>query len=178
VLVGGKRWSQSKFAARYTWRTNGVSGCKMNVRSAWIPTWHQMDHVFVVTWTMFKTASWREASHNTRRPWHSPKPHNCCFITFYHVLRTLVNKKIIERAFGWEPGHIRLHTTLEGPGPHYMMLEVKWDGLWTPSFGLSQFHGHGSWLVCEVALGCDEYIFMISLNWRSSIQYTVTIMKD
>ena len=26
------------------------------------------------------------------------------------------------------------------------------DGLWTLSFGLSQFHGHGSWLVCEVAL--------------------------
>ena len=26
--------------------------------------------------------------------------------------------------------------------------------LWTLSFGLSQFHGHGSWLVCEVALSC------------------------
>ena len=24
--------------------------------------------------------------------------------------------------------------------------------LWTYSFGLSQFHGHGSWLVCEVVL--------------------------
>jgi hypothetical protein len=22
------------------------------------------------------------------------------------------------------------------------------------SFGLSQFHGHGTWLVCEVALEC------------------------
>jgi hypothetical protein len=33
-----------------------------------------------------------------------------------------------------------------------MILEVSWDGLWTLSFGLSQFHGHGSWLVCEVAL--------------------------
>jgi hypothetical protein len=26
------------------------------------------------------------------------------------------------------------------------------DGLRTLSFGLSQFHGHNSWLVCEVAL--------------------------
>ena len=26
------------------------------------------------------------------------------------------------------------------------------DGLWTLSFGLSQSHGHGSWLVCAVAL--------------------------
>jgi hypothetical protein len=33
-----------------------------------------------------------------------------------------------------------------------MGLEVSWDGLWILSFGLSQSHGHGSWLVCEVAL--------------------------
>ena len=33
-----------------------------------------------------------------------------------------------------------------------MILEVCWDGLWTRLFGLSQLHGHGSWLMCEVAL--------------------------
>jgi hypothetical protein len=33
-----------------------------------------------------------------------------------------------------------------------MILEVSWAGLWTLSFGLSQFQGHGSWLMCEVAL--------------------------
>ena len=33
-----------------------------------------------------------------------------------------------------------------------MILEVPWDGLWTLSFGLSQFHDYGSWLMCEVAL--------------------------
>ena len=54
--------------------------------------------------------------------------------------------------FGWEPGHIGLHTTLKGPWPHYMNLKVSWDGLWTLSFGLSQFYGHRSWLVCAVAL--------------------------
>jgi hypothetical protein len=31
-------------------------------------------------------------------------------------------------------------------------LEVAWDGISTLSFGLLQFHGHGSWLVYEVAL--------------------------
>ena len=36
-----------------------------------------------------------------------------------------------------------------------MILEVCLDGLWTLSFGLSKFHGHGSWLVCEVALKMD-----------------------
>jgi hypothetical protein len=59
----------------------------------------------------------------------------------------------IEIAYGWGPDHIWLHTTLEHPWPHYMVLEVCWDGLWTLAFGLSQFHGHGSSLVCEVALG-------------------------
>jgi hypothetical protein len=26
------------------------------------------------------------------------------------------------------------------------------DGLWTLLFGLSQFHGHNSWLMCKLAL--------------------------
>ena len=33
-----------------------------------------------------------------------------------------------------------------------MILEVSWDALWTLPFGLSQYPGHGSWLMCEVAL--------------------------
>ena len=41
-----------------------------------------------------------------------------------------------------------------------MILEVCRDGLWTLSFGLSQFRGHGSWLVCEVALR-DWLCFLI-----------------
>jgi hypothetical protein len=28
-----------------------------------------------------------------------------------------------------------------------MILEVCWDGLWTLYFGLSQSHGHSSWLM-------------------------------
>jgi hypothetical protein len=39
-----------------------------------------------------------------------------------------------------------------------MILEVCWDGHWTLSFGLSQSHGHGSWLVCEVALRAALYL--------------------
>ena len=75
--------------------------------------------------------------------------HNYRFILFYHVWGPAI-------AFGWGPGHVWLHTALEDPWPHYMNWEVCWDGLWTLSFGLSQFHGHGSWLVCEVALKlCD-----------------------
>ena len=77
------------------------------------------------------------------------------------------DRKFIEIAFGWGPGHIWLHTTLEGSWPDYMILEVCWDGLWTLSFGLSQFHGHGSWLVCEVALKVHDYCIVRSrIGWR------------
>ena len=34
----------------------------------------------------------------------------------------------------------------------FMILKVFWDGLWALSFVLSQFHGHGTWLVCKVVL--------------------------
>jgi hypothetical protein len=44
------------------------------------------------------------------------------------------------------------HYTRESVTTPHGFLEVPWDGLGRLSFGLSQFHGHGSWLVCEVAL--------------------------
>ena len=42
-------------------------------------------------------------------------------------------------------------------GSHYMSLEVCWDSLWIVSFGLLQFHGHGSWVMCEMALGATPH---------------------
>ena len=78
--------------------------------------------------------------------------HNLWFIVFYHVWGPTwieIHWNDIWLRFG----HIRLHTTFEDPWPHYMILKVSWDSLWTLYLGFkSQFHGHGSWLVCEVAL--------------------------
>ena len=45
-----------------------------------------------------------------------------------------------------------------------MSLEVCWDGLWALSFGPSQFHGHGSWLVCEVALNIQDEARLLWFN--------------
>ena len=45
-----------------------------------------------------------------------------------------------------------------------MTLEKSWDSLWALSYGLSQFHGHGSWLVCEVELSLllgDMYVCVL-----------------
>ena len=54
--------------------------------------------------------------------------------------------------------------------PHYMILEVRWDGLWTLSFGLSQFHGHGSWLVCEVAVIHNQHYIHILYKLVTNLQ--------
>ena len=48
-----------------------------------------------------------------------------------------------------------------------MSLEVCWDGLRMLSFGLSQFHGHGSWLMCEVALRQSQDTWLVTLRATS-----------
>ena len=139
-----KRWSQSKFASHYTWGTNGVCECKMDVSL----------HGFLcgIEWIMVHGhLNYFQIPPLGGRPNTKPlgghgilNTHNVDL--FYFIMcEDPHEQNFIEMAFGW------------GSGPydftlHYMILEVPWDGLWTLSFGLSRFHGHGSWLVCEVAL--------------------------
>ena len=57
-----------------------------------------------------------------------------------------------------------------------MILEVSWDGLWTLLFGLSRFHGHGSWFVCEVSLNtikrCTYFFHHLSkFNFTKSLHH-------
>ena len=60
TLIGGKGWSRSKFAtSHYTWGTTWVCECKMDVKSTWIPAWHQMDHVAWSLGLCSKIVSWR-----------------------------------------------------------------------------------------------------------------------
>ena len=113
-----------------------------------------------VTWTIFKNHLLRVGLTENREIM-ALQPHKCWFILFYHVW----GPAWIEshwNSISWGPGHIRFHTTLEGPWPHYMILEMCWDGFWTLSFGLSQFQGHGSWLVCEMALSGLVFYFLMS----------------
>ena len=77
---------------------------------------------------------------------------NRWFILYYHV---------------WGPAWIKIHS-------NSIWLRARshidltrwywgecWDGLWTLSLGLSQFHGHGSWLMCKVALKTSYPLFLI-----------------
>ena len=89
------------------------------------------------------------------------------WIEILHV-RTHVNRnslKFVEIAFGWGPVtydftlHLRVHD--------HTIWFWRWDGLWALSLGLSQYHGHGSWLVCEVALSSSQFSPFIAchLTW-------------
>ena len=63
---------------------------------------------------------------------------------------------------------------LQSMWPHYIFLEVSWDGLWTLSFGFSQFYGQNSWLVCEVDIGYQvqkSMIWYVIINWVQIIFY-------
>ena len=112
---------------------------------------------FMVTWIIFRNYL-LEAG--LTQNWETMALRTLTIIgLFYFIMcEDLHELNLVKKNIGWGPGHIWLHTTLEGPWPHYMTLEVSWDGLWTLSFGLSQFHGHGSWLVCEVALSIFFYL--------------------
>ena len=80
----------------------------------------------------------------------TPNVHNRWFIIFYHVWRPAWIF-FTKMTFGWGSNHIWLHTILEDPWPWFWRYLGTAFGH-TLSFGLSQFHGHGSWLVSEVAL--------------------------
>jgi hypothetical protein len=80
-----KRRSRSKFASHYTWRTNGVCKCKMDVKSTWIPTWHEKIHV---SWSLelFFQKPPLGGTPNTK-PWdhRTLNAHNRCFILLHHL---------------------------------------------------------------------------------------------
>ena len=58
-----------------------------------------------------------------------PKSYNHWLIIL-SLVRTPYEYKFIVTTFGWGPGNLWLHSTLEGPWVHYMILEVSWDNLW------------------------------------------------
>ena len=92
-----------------------------------------------------------------------PKSHNHWFIIFimYKENPVCIKKNTIEIAFGWGPGHLWLHATLEGPWPHYMIPEVSLGRPLNTSFGLSHFLGLDSWLTCKVVLRASEAITVL-----------------
>ena len=55
---------------------------------------------------------------------------------------------------GWGPGNIWFHTTFKVPLPHYMILEVSCDNLWTLLLGPMSW----SWLLARVWSGPNLWV--------------------
>ena len=123
----------------------------MNVKSTWTSTWHRLEHV---SWSLGLFSRNHLLEVGLAQNWETMAFQMLITVElFYFIMCEDPHEwKFIEIAFGWGPGHIWFHTTLEDPWPYYMILEVSWHDLRTLSFGLSQLHGHGSWLVCGVTL--------------------------
>jgi hypothetical protein len=105
-------------------------GCKVYTNSYMASN----DPCFMVTWTKCKNHLLDVGLTHNRETMALRTLTTIDFILFYHVRGPAWIKKFIERAFGWGPGHTWLHTTLEGPCPHYIILKVCWNGLWTLFF--------------------------------------------
>ena len=121
------------------------------------PRWRQSLHGFLhgIKWIKFHGhLDYFQKSPLGGRPNSKPGYHGTpeadirWFILFYHAWGPAWIE-IIEITFGWGYGHIWLHNYLTWRSVSTLHdFGGGWDGIWTLSFGLSQCHSHGSWLVC------------------------------
>ena len=128
---------RSKFTSHYAWGTNRVCERKMDIKSTWIPTWHRMDHV--LCWTILKNHL-LEGGLTQKQEAMALWMLAVVDLFYFNMCEGPYELSFIKIEFGWGSSPLWLHTTLEGPWPHYyMILEVGWDGgLWILSLGLSQ----------------------------------------
>jgi hypothetical protein len=60
TLIGGKGGAGPSLLHTTLEGPTEVCECKMDVKSAWIPTWHRMDHVSWSLGLFSKTTFWKE----------------------------------------------------------------------------------------------------------------------
>jgi hypothetical protein len=148
------------YASHYAWGTNGCRECKMDVKSTWIPTWHQMDHV---SWSLgfFPKPPLRCRPNTKPGDYGTLNAHNRWFILFYHV---------------WKPTWIKIHWNSIGMRAwSHMTSHYTWGSVTTLldfgdvlarlSFELHNF--------MVTALGsCVGWPLQQSVLWCSTISYS------
>ena len=122
----------------------------MDVKSTWISTWHK--------WiTLHGHLDYFQNSPLGDRPNTKLRTMTLWTLTtvdlfyFNHRRRPTWIENHWNSIWLWAWLHMTSHYTW-GSGSTLHDFGMSLDGLWTLSFGLSQFRGHGFWLVCEVAL--------------------------
>ena len=138
----------------FTLRTNRACECKMDVKSTWFPTWHQWN-MFHGHLDCFQKQPLGGTLNTKPRNQGTQNAYNHWVILFHHMWEPAWIDMYWNNVLLRARSHMTSHYTWESVTTHYMILVVSWDGLWTPYFGLLQFHGHGSSLGCKVALKCS-----------------------
>ena len=145
TLIGGKGRSTGPSSLHTL-----LEGSTDEVNARWMgslhgfPTWHQMDHVTRSLGIKFKNHFLEVSLPHIQE---TMALQNLKTVDLWNSIMCeyLASIKVHWNSIVWGSSH----TTLEGLWPHYMILEVSWDGLWTLLLGSHQFHGHGSWLMCK-----------------------------
>ena len=153
TLIGGKGGAgpSSLLHTTLDGPTEWVCGCEMGVNPTWILTWHRMDHA---SWSfgLFSKKPPLGGRANTKSGDHdTPNTHSYWFVLVYHVWGPAWIKIHWNNIWLRAQSHMTSHYTWVFVITPTWHLKVPWYNLYTLSFALSQFHGHGSWLVCEVA---------------------------
>ena len=81
----------------------------------------------------------------------TPNSHNRWCSLFYHV-RTSMNKSSLNNIRLSTPTHMTSHDTWGSVTTPHDLGGALGQPLHTFSFGLSPFHSHGSWLLCEAVI--------------------------
>ena len=120
----------------------------MDLKSTWIFYMALNGTCFMVTWTLFKNHLLEVGVTRNRRETMAIRTLTAVGFFYLPCVRIHMNRDLLKWYLDW------LHMT-----SHYTSWHTTHDfggvlghNLGTLSFGLSQFHGHSSWLVCEVAL--------------------------
>jgi hypothetical protein len=135
-----KRRSRSKFASHYTWGTNKVCECKMDVKSTWIPTEHQMDLVSRSLGLFLKKPLLGDRSNIKLGHHGTPNAQNRWFILVYHM---------------WGPAWLEIHwNSIWLRVRSHMTSHYTWGSVTT----LHDFGGVLGWPL-------DTFFWALTISW-------------
>ena len=134
ALIGGNGGASPSLASHYAWGTNGVykwmqDGCNVYMDSYVASN----GSCFMVPWILFKIHL-LEVGLTQNRETMGLQTLTTVDLFYFIILWGHAWIRIHWNSIWLRARNIWLHTTLEDPWPHYMILRVCWDDLWTLFF--------------------------------------------
>jgi hypothetical protein len=128
---------------------------------------------FMVTWAYFENHLLKVGLNP--KPWDhdTSNTHNHCFYSILSCARTCMNKKTHRNSIRLRArSHMASHYNSRVHDHTTWLLEASWTAFGHFSFGIPQFHGHGPWLMCDVALSWGPgHIWLHTTTWGPRPHY-------